>query len=312
MRKKITIVGAGNVGSATAQRMVEKGLADVVLVDKEEGIAKGKALDILESAPLIGFDCSIIGTKDYSGTEGSHLIVIAAGLARRPGMSREDLLAENARIVSGIVKEVKKASPEAVMIVVTNPVDQMTYLASEVSGFPRYRVMGMGGILDSARFRTFVAIELKVSVKNVDAFVLGGHGDTMVPLPRYCTISGIPLTRLLSKEKIDKIVERTRMGGAEIVDLLKTGSAYYAPSAAIGEMAEAILMDRGRVLPCSVYLKGEYGIDGLYVGVPAKLGARGVIKVIEAELDQAERDAFMRSVEAVRKGVAEVSPFLRV
>ncbi|HWR73893.1 MAG TPA: malate dehydrogenase [Nitrospirota bacterium] len=305
MRKKVTVVGAGHVGATLAQRIAEANLADVVLVDVVEGIPQGKALDLLESGPLLGYDAQVIGTNGYDETANSDLIVITAGLARKPGMSRDDLLAANAGIVKGCARECGTRSPKAVMIVVTNPMDVMAYVAMKETGFPRERVFGMGGVLDSARFRTFIAGELGVSVENTHAFVLGGHGDTMVPLPRYSTVAGIPITELMTAERISKIVERTRNGGAEIVALLKTGSAYYAPSAAALEMVEAVLLDRKKILPCSVFLQGEYGVDRVFAGVPVKLGAGGVEQVVEVKLNAEEQAAFQRSVEAVKAGCAK-------
>lgn len=305
MRKKVTVVGAGHVGATLAQRIVESGLADVVLVDLAEGIPQGKALDLLEAAPIMGHDAKITGTNKYDETAGSDVIVITAGLARKPGMSRDDLLAANADIVKVCAAESGKRSPKAVMIVVTNPMDVMAYVAMKATGFPRERVFGMGGVLDSARFRTFIAMELGVSVENTHAFVLGGHGDSMVPLPRYSTVAGIPITELMKKEQVDRLVERTRNGGAEIVAFLKTGSAYYAPSAATAEMVEAILLDKKKILPCSVYLTGEFGVQNVFAGVPVKLGAGGAEQVIEVKLDADEKAAFMKSVEAVRSGCAK-------
>ncbi len=305
MRKKVTVVGAGNVGATLAQRIAETNIADVVLVDVAEGIPQGKALDLLESGPILGYDARIIGTNGYDETANSDLIVITAGLARKPGMSRDDLLAANAGIVKGCARECGRRSPKAVIIVVTNPMDVMAYVAMKETGFPRERVFGMGGVLDSARFRTFIAGELGVSVENTHAFVLGGHGDTMVPLPRYSTVAGIPITELMTAERIGKLVERTRNGGAEIVALLKTGSAYYAPSAAALEMVEAVLQDRKKILPCSVLLQGEYGVDRVFAGVPVKLGAGGVEQVVEVKLTAEEQAAFQRSVEAVKAGCAK-------
>ncbi len=305
-RRKVTIVGAGNVGATTAQRIVERGIADVVLVDVVDGIPQGKALDILQSAPIIGFDTKIIGATQYDATKGSDIAVITAGLARKPGMSREDLLSANAKIVKNITSELIKYSPDAIIIVVTNPVDLMTFLCAEVSGLPKNRVFGMGGVLDTARFRTFIAMELNVPIKDINAVVLGGHGDAMVPLPRLSTVSGRPLTEVLNIDKIEAIVKRTRDGGAEIVSLLKTGSAYYAPSAAVMEMVEAVLLDNKNILPCSACLNGEYGIKGLYVGAPVQLGKNGVEKVIEITLTKEERIAFDKSVGMVREGVEQV------
>lgn len=304
MRKKVTVVGAGNVGATLAQRIAETGIADVVLVDVVEGVPQGKALDLMESGPIMGYDSRLVGTNGYEETTDSDIIVITAGLARKPGMSRDDLLSANADIVRKVASETGRRSAKAVMIVVTNPMDVMAFVAMKESGFPRERVIGMGGVLDSARFRTFIAMELGVSVENTHAFVLGGHGDTMVPLPRYSTVSGIPITELMDKAVINRIVERTRNGGAEIVSLLKTGSAYYAPSAATLEMVEAVLLDKKKILPCSVYLTGEYGVDRVFAGVPVKLGAKGVEQVIEIKLTEQERAAFMKSVEAVRSGCA--------
>ena len=305
MRKKVTVVGAGHVGATLAQRIAETGLADVVVVDVAEGVPQGKALDLLEAAPILGHDARIAGTNTYDETAGSDVIVITAGLARKPGMSRDDLLAANAGIVKACATESGKRSPKAVMIVVTNPMDVMAFVAMKAAGFPRERVFGMGGVLDSARFRTFIAMELGVSVENTHAFVLGGHGDSMVPLPRYSTVAGIPITELMKKERIDSLVERTRNGGAEIVALLKTGSAYYAPSAATAEMVEAVLLDKKKILPCSVYLAGEFGVQNVFAGVPVKLGAGGAEQVIEVKLDAEEKAAFMKSVEAVRSGCAK-------
>ncbi|MFZ3064663.1 MAG: malate dehydrogenase [Nitrospirota bacterium] len=305
-KRKVTVVGAGNVGATTAQRIVERGIANVVLVDVVDGIPQGKALDILQSGPILGFDTNIIGTTNYEQTAGSDIAVITAGLARKPGMSREDLLSANAKIVKGITTELVKYSPDIIIIVVTNPVDLMTYLCAEISGLSKNKVFGMAGILDSARFRTFIAMELNISVNNVEAFVLGGHGDAMVPLPRLSYVSGKPLTDLLSVDKIDALVKRTRDGGAEIVSLLKTGSAYYAPSAAAVEMAEAVLLDKKKTLPCAAYLNGEYGVRGLYVGVPVRLGRNGVDEVVEIELMKDERLAFDKSVQIVRDGVEQL------
>jgi len=281
LRRKVTIIGAGNVGATTAQQIIETGLADVVLVDIVEGLPQGKALDLIEAAPVVGYDVRITGTNDYADTAGSKIIVVTSGLARQPGMSRDDLMAKNAGIVGSVVKQAAAVSPDAIIIVVTNPLDAMCHVALKASGFPSERVIGMAGVLDSARFRAFIAAELEVSVRDIRGFVLGGHGDTMVPLPRYSTVGGVPITELMSAERIEQLVERTRNGGAEVVALLKTGSAYYAPAASVVEMVEAILRDRRRVLPCAAYLRGEYGIDGLYVGVPVVLGNGGVENVIE-------------------------------
>ena len=305
MRKKVTVIGAGNVGATLAQRIAETDLADVVLVDVMEGVPQGKALDLAESGPIMGYDSRLIGTNNYDDTAGSDVIIITAGLARKPGMSRDDLLAANGDIVKACATESGKRSPNAVMIVVTNPMDVMAFVAMKATGFPRERVFGMGGVLDSARFRTFIALELKVSVENTHAFVLGGHGDTMVPLPRYSTVAGIPITELMSADQINKLVDRTRNGGAEIVALLKTGSAYYAPSAATLEMVEAILLDKKKILPCSYLLEGEFGVKNVFAGVPVKLGAGGVEQVIEVKLNAEEMAGFMKSVEAVKSGCAK-------
>jgi malate dehydrogenase len=277
---------------------------DVVLVDVVEGVPQGKALDLLEAGPVLGYDTCVTGTNNYDDTEGSDIVVITAGLARKPGMSRDDLLAANGEIVRHVARETARRSPNAIMIVVTNPMDVMAHVAMLASGFPRERVIGMGGVLDAARFRTFISLELAVSVENVTAFVMGGHGDSMVPLPRYSTMAGIPLPELMSADRIKALVERTRNGGAEIVGLLKTGSAYYAPSVATLEMIESILLHKLKVLPCSVRLNGEYGVTGVFAGVPVKLGAKGVEQVIEVRLNEEERTAFLRSVEAVRSGCA--------
>ncbi len=300
MRKKITVVGAGNVGASAAQRLAEKGLFDIVLVDVVEGLPQGKALDLMQVGPVIGSDAQVTGSNDYAPTAGSDLFIVTAGIARKPGMSRDDLLKTNTGIVKAVAEQIKKTSPNAFVIVVSNPLDAMCYVMRQVTGFPRERVLGMAGVLDSARMRTFVAQELKVSVKNVQAFVLGGHGDTMVPMPRYCTVSSIPLPELLPAEAIDRIVKRTREGGAEIVALLKTGSAYYAPSASAVEMAEAILLDRKQILPCAVWLQGEYGLKDVFVGVPAKLGAKGLEEVVKLKLTAEEQAELNKSAEAVR------------
>jgi malate dehydrogenase len=300
-RHKITIVGAGNVGATAAHWAAARELGDIVLVDVIEGVPQGKGLDLFEASPIERFDCRIVGTNGYDETAGSDVVIITAGLPRRPGMSRDELLATNANIVKWVTREVASRSPDAVLIVVSNPLDAMTYVAKQVSGFPKHRVVGMAGILDSARMRAFIAAELDVSVEDVTAFVLGGHGDMMVPLPRYSTVAGIPLPALLPKAKIDAIVERTRNGGTEIVNLLKSGSAFYAPSAAVVEMAEAILRDKKRILPCAAFLEGEYGVRGYFVGVPVKLGAGGVEQVIEIELTAEERAAFEKSVDAVKE-----------
>ena len=299
-RRKISVIGAGNVGGTTAQRLAEKSLADVVLLDINEGVAKGKALDIMESAPLYGFDVRVTGTADYDGTAGSNLVVISSGVPRKPGMSRDDLLRINAEIVQSVTREVAKRSPEAVIIVVSNPLDAMTYVAYRESGLPKQRVMGMAGALDSARLRAFIAMELGVSVTSVHALVLGGHGDTMVPLMRYTTVNGIPVGQLMAADRLEALVKRTREGGAEIVNLLKTGSAFYAPSAAVVEMAEAILADQQKIIPSAAYCEGEYGIRGLFVGVPARLGARGVEAVVQVDLTPPERALLAQSAAAVK------------
>ncbi|HEV8489349.1 MAG TPA: malate dehydrogenase [Candidatus Limnocylindrales bacterium] len=300
-RNKVTVVGAGNVGATTAQRIAEAGLADVVLVDIVEGLPQGKALDLAEAAPVVGHDARVTGTNDYAETAGSDIVVVTSGLARQPGMSRDDLLAKNASIVRSVVEQAAKHSPDAILIVVTNPLDAMCHVAMTASGFPRERVLGMAGVLDSARFRTFIAHELGVSVEDTHAFVLGGHGDTMVPLARYSTVAGVPITELLPSDRVEELIERTANGGAEIVALLKTGSAFYAPAASTFEMVEAILHDRKRVLPCAVLLRGEFGVDGLFVGVPVVLGAGGMERVFEIELTAAEEAAFKRSADAVRE-----------
>ncbi len=305
-RAKISIIGAGNVGATTAHWAASKELGDIVLVDIVEGMPQGKALDLLEASPIEDFDCNIIGTNSYDETADSDIVVITAGLARKPGMSREDLLAKNKEIVSGVVNEVVKRSPNCFMIMVSNPLDAMAYLAKKLSGFPKERVFGMAGVLDTARFRTFVAMELNVSVEDTQALVLGGHGDDMVPLPRYCTVSGVPITELLPKEKIDRIVERTRKAGGEIVALLKTGSAYYSPAAAVVQMVEAILKDKKRILPCAAYLEGEYGLNDIYFGVPVKLGSKGVEAIIEVSLTDEEKKAVEKSAQAVRKTIKEL------
>jgi malate dehydrogenase len=300
-RRKVTIVGSGNVGATSAQRIVDKELADVVLVDIVEGIPQGKGLDMQQSGPVEGYDCHILGTNDYKDTAGSDIVVITAGLPRKPGMSRDDLLLKNYEIVKSVTQQVAEYSPDSILIIVSNPLDAMVQTAFRVSGFPKNRVIGMAGVLDSARFRTFIAMELNVSVENIHAFVLGGHGDTMLPLPRYSTVAGVPITELLPKERIDALVKRTANGGAEIVSLLKTGSAYYAPSAATIEMVEAIFKDKKKILPCAAYLEGEYGIHGLYVGVPVKLGKNGVEEIIQINLTPEEEAALKRSAAAVKE-----------
>ena len=301
MRKKVSIVGAGNVGATAAHWIASKELADVVLVDVVEGVPQGKALDMLEAMPIAKQDVSITGANDYAATANSDVVVITAGIPRKPGMSRDDLLKTNYNIMSSVVKEVVKYSPNTIIIVVSNPLDAMAQTAFRQAGFPRERVIGMAGVLDSARYRTFIAQELNVSVENVTAFVLGGHGDTMVPLPRYSTCAGIPITELIAPERIEQLSQRARDGGIEIVNFLKTGSAYYAPSAAAVEMVEAILKDKKKILPCAAYLQGEYGIDGYYVGVPCKLGAAGLEKIIEIKLTPEEDAALKKSAASVKE-----------
>jgi malate dehydrogenase len=305
-RPKITVVGAGNVGASVAQYTVEKELGDVVLVDVVEGIPQGKALDLLQAGPIHRYDSMVSGSNGYDETANSDVVVITAGLARKPGMTRDDLLFKNAEIVGSVVEQIVARSRDAILVLVTNPLDAMVQVAWKKSGFPSKRVVGMAGVLDSARFRTFIARELNVSVENVTAFVLGGHGDTMVPLPRYSTVAGIPITDLLSKEKIDALVTRTANGGAEIVNYLKTGSAYYAPAASAVEMVEAILKDKKKILPCAAYLEGQYGTTGLYVGVPVKLGRSGVEEIIEIKLTQDEQAAFDKSAASVRELVEKL------
>ena len=301
MRKKVSIVGAGNVGATTAHWIASKELADVVLIDVVEGIPQGKALDLLEALPIEKRDVSVIGSNDYAATANSDIVVITAGIPRKPGMSHDDLLHSNFKIMSDVVAKVVAQSPESILIIVSNPLDAMAQAAFRQAGFNRERVIGMAGVLDSARFRTFIAAELNVSVENVTAFVLGGHGDTMVPLPRYSTVAGIPITELIEPERLEQLVQRTRDGGAEIVKYLKAGSAYYAPSAAVTEMVEAILKDKKKILPCAAYLQGEYGIDGFYIGVPCKLGAAGLEKIIEIKLTPEEDAALKKSAEAVKE-----------
>ena len=300
-RPKITVVGAGNVGATVAQYAADKELGDIVLVDVIEGIPQGKALDLAQAGPIHGYDSSLSGANGYDETAGSDVVVITAGMARKPGMTRDDLLFKNAEIVGSVVEQVARRSPDAILILVTNPLDAMVQLAWKRSGFPAERVIGMAGVLDSARFRTFIARELDVSVENVTAFVLGGHGDTMVPLPRYSTVAGIPITDLLPKERIDALVTRTANGGAEIVNFLKSGSAYYAPGASTVEMVEAILKDKKKIVPAAAYLNGQYGVRGLYVGVPVKLGRKGVEQIVEIKLMPDEQAAFNRSAAAVRE-----------
>lgn len=307
MVNKITVVGAGNVGATTAQRIAEKELArTVVLIDIQEGIPQGKGLDQWQSAPIEGFDSRIVGTNGYDESRDSEIIVITAGIARKPGMSRDDLLNTNVGIVKQVSEQIRTTSPNAILIVVSNPLDVMSYVAMKVTGFPRERVLGMAGILDTARYRAFIAEALDVSVKDIQAMVLGGHGDTMVPLISYTSVSGIPVTQLMSQAKLDAIVARTRAGGAEIVKFLKTGSAYYAPSAAAVQMCEAIVNDQKRILPCAAWLTGEYGMSGLFLGVPCKLGRRGLEKIIEVDLTGEERDALAKSADAVREPMGVV------
>jgi malate dehydrogenase len=300
-RHKVTVVGAGNVGATTAQRIAEAGLADVVLVDIVEGLPQGKALDLAEAAPVVGHDATVIGTNDYADTARSDIVVVTSGLARQPGMSRDDLLMKNAGIVRSVVEQAASHSRDAILIIVTNPLDAMCHVALQASGFPRERVLGMAGVLDSARFRTFIAQELGVSVEDTHAFVLGGHGDTMVPLSRYSTVAGVPITELLPAERVRALEERTANGGAEIVALLKTGSAFYAPAASTFEMVDAILRDRKRVLPCAVLLQGEFNTQDLFVGVPAVLGAGGLERVFEIQLTPDEQAAFDKSAAAVKE-----------
>ena len=303
-RRKVTVIGAGNVGATTAQRVAESGLADVVLVDIVDGLPQGKGLDLAEAAPVVGHDGRILGTNSYDETAGSDVIVVTSGIARKPGMSRDDLISTNAGIVRSVVSEAAKRSPDAILVVVTNPLDAMCHVALKASGFPKSRVIGMAGTLDSARFRHFIALETGVSVEDVRAFVLGGHGDTMVPLPRYSAVGGIPLPEMLSAERIAALVQRTRSGGAEIVELLKTGSAFYAPAAATFEVVESILLDRHRLIPCAALLEGEYGVQGLYVGVPVVVGANGVERIVEVKFSAEEQAAFAKSADSVRELVA--------
>jgi malate dehydrogenase len=300
MRQKVTVVGAGNVGATAAQRLVEKQIADVALVDILEGVPQGKALDIMESAPVERFDARLSGSNGYEGTAGSDVVVITAGIPRKPGMSRDDLVATNEKIVADVVNKVLPGSPNAILIVVSNPLDAMCEVARRVSKLPRERVFGMAGILDSARMRWFLAEALGVSIESTHAFVLGGHGDTMVPLPRYSTVGGVPVTELLPKEKLDAIVQRTRDGGAEVVNLLKT-SAWYAPASSVVEMVDAVLRDKKKILPCAAYLQGEYGMKDVYLGVPVKLGAKGVEQIVEIALMPEEKAALEKSANAVRE-----------
>lgn len=304
---KITVVGAGNVGASVAQRLLDKELAnEVVLTDVVEGLPQGKGLDLLESSPVLGSDAKIVGANSYDATAGSDIIVITAGIARKPGMSRDDLLATNAGILKSVTEQIAPLSPKSIIVVVSNPLDVMAYVALKVSGFDRTRVIGMAGVLDTARFRTFIATDLNVSVEDVHAFVLGGHGDSMVPLVRYTSVAGIPLTELMSADKIEELVKRTREGGAEIVSLLKTGSAYYAPSASVAQMVEAIAKDKKRILPCSVYLKGEYGMNDVVIGVPVKLGKNGIEQIMEIKLTDSEKAELKKSADNVKANMAKV------
>jgi len=306
-RKKLTIVGSGNVGATAAHWAAAKELCDIVLVDIVEGVPQGKGLDLLEAMPVEGSDVNVVGTNSYEATKDSDVVIITAGIPRKPGMSRDDLIATNTNIVKSVTEQVVKYSPNAFLIVVSNPLDAMTYVAYKVSGFPRNRVMGMAGVLDTARFRTFIAQEVGVSVEDVTAFVLGGHGDTMVPLVRYCSCGGIPVSKLISKERLDEIVQRTRDGGIEIVNFLKTGSAFYAPAASAIAMAEAIIKDKKRVMPVAVYLEGEYGINGAVVGVPVKLGGNGVERIFELDFTDEEKAMFSKSVEAVKELITKTN-----
>ncbi len=299
MDKKVTVVGAGNVGATAAQRLAEKELCDVVLIDIIEGVPQGKALDLAEAAPIEKHDAHLTGTNGYESSKGSDIVIITAGIPRKPGMSRDDLISTNAGIMKNVTEQIAALSPNAILIIVSNPLDAMCQVAFDISGFPKQRVMGMAGVLDSARFRAFISMELNVSVENTHAFVLGGHGDTKVPLPRYSTVAGIPITELLSKDRIDAMVKRTANGGAEIVSLLKTGSAYYAPASAAVEMSESILKDKKKILPCAAYLEGEYGINDLFIGVPVKLGATGIEEIIQIDLTEEENTALKKSADAV-------------
>ncbi|MCO6456705.1 MAG: malate dehydrogenase [Pirellulaceae bacterium] len=311
-RAKITIVGAGNVGATTAHWCAAAELGDIVLVDvpATEQMPMGKALDLLQSGPIMGFDARIVGATDYEAAAGSDVVVITAGIARKPGMSRDDLLATNARIVSSVTEQVKACSPNAILIVVSNPLDAMVQRALQVSGFPPHRVLGQAGVLDTARYRAFLSLELGVSVEDISALLMGGHGDTMVPMPSCTSVGGIPVTQLLSQERLDAIVDRTRKGGAEIVSLLKTGSAYYAPAAATAQMVEAIVRDKKRLIPCAAYCDREYGVGGYYVGVPVILGSEGVEKIVELQLTASEQAAFQHSVDAVKELVAAMGKIL--
>lgn len=301
MRSKITVVGAGFVGSTLVQRLAERDYADVVMYDIVPNMPQGKALDMLQAGPVLGYDSLVIGTNDYADTANSDIVVVTSGFPRKPGMTRDDLVKKNQEIVSQVTEQVVKHSPNCIMVMVTNPLDAMAQLAYHVSGFPRNRVVGMAGVLDTARFRTFIAQEVGASVRDVQAYVLGGHGDTMVPLARMCTVAGVPISQLISSERIEQIVQRTRDGGAEIVKLLGTGSAYFAPSASVLQMVDSILLDKKMIMPCAVYLQGEYGIRDLFVGVPAKLGAEGVEQVVEVELSESEQTLLQKSADAVKE-----------
>ena len=300
-KKKVTIIGAGNVGATTAHLLALKGYCDVVLQDIVEGLPQGKALDMLEAGPVEGYDGQITGTNGWDETAGSDVVVVTSGIARKPGMSRDDLLNTNAGIVGGVVKEAAAMSPDAVIVIVTNPMDAMCHVALKASGFPKARVIGQGGVLDTARFRTFIAQEVGVSVKEVEAYVLGGHGDTMVPLTRFTTVAGVPIADMLPKERVDQIVQRTRDGGAEIINYLKTGSAYYAPASGVVAMVDSILLDRKRILPCATLLEGEYGVEGLYIGVPVKLSSKGVEEIVQIELTEEEKGMLNHSADAVQE-----------
>ena len=308
-RKKITVVGAGHVGATAAFLAAQKELANVVMIDVMDGVPQGKSLDMFESSPIIGFDALVHGTQDYAETAGSDLVIITAGIARKPGMSRDDLLNINVKIVSEVTRQIVEHSPDCIILVVTNPLDAMVYTALKVSGFPKQRVIGMAGVLDSARMRAFIAQEMDVSIENVAACVLGGHGDTMVPVPRYSTVAGIPITELMEAERVESICERTARGGAEIVELLKTGSAFYAPGASVVQMAEAIIKDKKRILPCAAFLEGEYGVNGYYMGVPCKLGRHGVEEIVELDLTEQESAALDQSMQAVAELVRTVDAF---
>jgi len=301
MRSKITVVGAGFVGSTLVQRLAERDYADIVMFDIIPNMPQGKALDMLQAGPVLGYDSLIVGTNDYSDTANSDIVVITSGFPRKPGMTRDDLVKKNQEVVTQVTQEIVKYSPDCIIIMVTNPLDAMAQLAYHVSGFPRNRVIGMAGVLDTARFRTFIAQELNVSVRDVQAYVLGGHGDTMVPLSRLCSVAGVPISQLIPAERIEQIVQRTRDGGAEIVQLLGTGSAYFAPSASILQMVDSILLDKKMIMPCAVYLQGEYGINGLFVGVPVKLGAKGLEQIVEIELTESEQALLQKSAHAVRE-----------